>query len=67
MTTSDRTAKLAYLTQPEPGQFVLNLKFEEPGLERGQGPFERVQISRDQLRNIVADGVAMVLQVGASA
>jgi hypothetical protein len=66
MTTSDRTAKLAYLTQPEPGVYLLNLQFDEPGMARGKA-FERVEITRDQLRNIVADGVAMVLQVGASA
>lgn len=66
MSTTDRTAKLAFLTQPEPGVYLLNLQFDEPGLARGQA-FERVEISFDQLRNITSDGVVMLLKSGPSA
>lgn len=56
MITTDRIAKLAYLTQPEPGVYLLNLQFDEPGLARGQA-FERVEIAAQQLANICADGM----------
>jgi hypothetical protein len=56
MTTTDRTAKLAYLTQPEPGVYLLNLQFDEPGMARGQA-LERVEITSQQLAGICADGV----------
>lgn len=57
---TNRIAKLAFITQPEPGLFTLNLKFQEPGIERGQGPFERIKISREQLANLVADGAHLM-------
>lgn len=57
---TDRTAKLAFITEPEPGAFMLNLKFEEPWIERGQGPFERIAITRNQLSNLVADGAHLM-------
>jgi hypothetical protein len=47
-------AKLAYLTQPGPGKFVLNIQFPWD-LE-----VRRVEISRAQLGNILADGSGMV-------
>ncbi len=56
MIVTDRTAKLAFLTQPEPGRYMLNLQFDEPGMARGQS-VERVEITREQLGNLCADGV----------
>lgn len=53
---SVRVAKLAYLTQPAPGRFVLNLQLQG-GLE-----LSRVEISRAQLGNILVDGAGMALQ-----
>lgn len=58
--TINRQAKLAFITQPEPGRYAINLKYEEPGIERGQGPFERVEITREQLCNLVADGAHLM-------
>ena len=58
--THIRTAKHAYLTQPEPGRVFLNLQFNEPGITRGVARLERVELTGDQLRNILADGVGMV-------
>jgi hypothetical protein len=49
-----RPAKFAFLTQPEPGSYLLNLYVE--GEE-----FYRLQITRDQLSNIVVDGARMAL------
>lgn len=63
MSAADRTAKLAYLTQPEPGVYLLNLQFDGPGLARGQ-EFERVEITFDQLRNLTSDGVVILLKTG---
>jgi hypothetical protein len=51
-----RIAKLAYLTEPGPGKFVLNLQFE------GDIEASRVEISRAQLGNILVDGAAMAFR-----
>jgi|KBSSwiStaDraftv2_1062776.scaffolds.fasta_scaffold2059247_2 hypothetical protein len=45
-------AKLAFVTHPTPGQFVLNL---DDGKK-----FRRLEVSADQLSNIVADGARMI-------
>lgn len=49
-------AKLAYLTQPGPGKFVLNLQLPWDVEVR------RVEISRAQLGNILVDGAAMAFR-----
>lgn len=54
MITTDRTAKLAFLTVQD-GKPILNLTFDEPGMARGQA-LERVEISTAQLAGICADG-----------
>jgi hypothetical protein len=54
--SAPRTAKLAYLTQPSPGVFVLNLQFE------GDQESSLVEISRAQLGNILVDGAAMAFR-----
>ena len=52
--TDTRKAKLAFLSQSEPGVFVLNLRFET------DDPLLRVEISRAQLGNAVVDGAVML-------
>ena len=52
--TVPRTAKMAYLTQPAPGVFLLNLQIEED--------FQRVEITKAQLGSIIVDGAAMALR-----
>jgi hypothetical protein len=49
-----KTARLAYLTQPSPDVILLNLQVAED--------IERVEITRDQLRNILIDGAAMAFR-----
>lgn len=55
MITTDRTAKLAFLTTQD-GKPILNLTFEELGMARGQA-LERIEISSRQLARLCADGV----------
>ena len=55
MITTDRTAKLAFLTVQD-GKPILNLTFDELGMARGQA-LERVEITAQQLAKICADGV----------
>lgn len=62
-----RQPTLAYLTQPEPGVVYLNFKFAEPGITRGQGPFERIQLTHNQLCNMLLDGLPMALGSGLAA
>lgn len=58
-------ARLCYVTQPEPGTFLLHLQFE-PDQHRvtdvslDGSRLERVRISREQLSNIVKDGVGVL-------
>jgi hypothetical protein len=54
MITTDRTAKLAFLTVHD-GKPILNLTFEELGMARGQA-LERVEVTPQQLAGICADG-----------
>ena len=49
-------AKLAYLTTPGPGRFVLN--FQVCGCEGLQS----IEISKEHMANIVIDGAALVLR-----
>lgn len=53
--TTARPAKLAFLTQPAPGVYLLNLRVE------GED-FYRLEISRAQLGNIIVDGAGMALR-----
>jgi hypothetical protein len=55
MITTDRTAKLAYLTVID-GKPILNMTFDELGMARGQA-LERVEISTAQLARLCAEGV----------
>jgi hypothetical protein len=48
-------AKLAYLTSPAPGVFVLNYQVEGDGIAR-------VEISKAHLANILIDGTALALR-----
>jgi len=50
------TAKIAYLTTPEPGRYMLNFQ-----------PFDSellitIEVGPDQMRNILTDGVALMLR-----
>ncbi len=48
-------AKLAFLTEPSAGVFVLNFQF-------GDGEVMQLEISKAQLGNILVDGAGMALQ-----
>ena len=50
-----RQAKLAFVTQPAPGIYHLNLRAENED-------FFRLQITKEQLSNMVLDGAAIVLR-----
>lgn len=54
-------ASLCYLTQPAPGVFVLILQYPDI-VVHGLHQLIRVEISRDQLGGLVADGAAMALR-----
>jgi hypothetical protein len=63
--TSYPTARLCYVTQPEPGTLVLNLQFDRDATRVIEGMsdgahLERIQISREQLANIIKDGVGVL-------
>lgn len=49
-------AKLAYLTTPGPGRFVIN--FQVFGCEGIQS----IEISKDHMANIVIDGASLVIR-----
>jgi hypothetical protein len=49
-------AKLAYLTTPSPGRYMLNLQIY------GSEEFIRVEIARCHLVNILVDGTAVALR-----
>ncbi len=56
-----RRATLAFITEPEPGVYLLNLQFEgEPGISRGVPTLERVQISETHLALFNADCARLV-------
>jgi len=48
-------AKIAYLTTPAPGVFVLNIQV-------GNGPIQRFEISKAHLSNILIDGASVALR-----
>lgn len=49
-------AKLAYLTTPEPGTVILNVLVDDRD-------FCNIEISRDQLAGIVADGALVLARI----
>jgi hypothetical protein len=49
-------AKLAYLTQPAPGKFLLNLQ------TKGQDDITRIEVTADQVRGFIADGAVMAFR-----
>lgn len=49
-------AKLAFLTTPSPGVFVLNYQVE------GASSISRIEISKAHLANILIDGTALALR-----
>lgn len=49
-------AKLAFLTNPGPGVFILNFQME------GRESVDRIEITKAQLGNIVVDGAGMAMQ-----
>jgi hypothetical protein len=46
---------MAYLTQPAPGVILLNIQIDG-------GEFQRVEITKAQLGNIIVDGAAIALR-----
>ena len=54
--TEYKIAQLAFITEPEPGVYLLNL---DDGKK-----FTRVQINEDQLKNLISDGARMKFQTG---
>ncbi len=51
-----KSARLAYLTFPSPGRYVLNVQPE------GEEGCQRFEISRAHLANIIIDGTALALR-----
>ena len=49
-------AKLAYLTTPDPGRYLLN--FQPFGSEE----LISIEVGPDQMRNILTDGVSLMLR-----
>lgn len=49
-------AKIAYLTSPAPGRFILNFQ------EEGKSGIERFEISQAHLANIIIDGTSLALR-----
>lgn len=63
--TSYPTARLAYLTRPDSETVLLNLQFDREAsrvieIDSAGQQIERVQINRDQLANIIKDGVGVL-------
>jgi hypothetical protein len=49
-------AKLAYLTTPAPGRYMLNFQ------SFGSAELVSIEVGPDQMRNILTDGVALMLR-----
>jgi hypothetical protein len=49
-------AKLAYLTSPGPGRYMLNIQMF------GSDELQRFEIGPDHMRNILSDGVPLMLK-----
>lgn len=54
--TQYREAKLAFISEPEPGLYLLNV---DDGKK-----FLRIQINENQLKNLISDGARMKFQTG---
>ena len=49
-------ARLAYMTSPDPGRYVLNIQ------AFGSEDITAIEIGPDQMRNILIDGVTLMLR-----
>lgn len=49
-------AKLAYLTTPDPGRYILNFQ------PFGSDELVSIEVGPDQMRNILTDGVTLMLR-----
>ena len=49
-------SKLAYLTTPDPGRYMLNFQLF------GSDELITIEVGPDQMRNILIDGVALMLR-----
>lgn len=49
-------AKLGYLTTPDPGRYVFNFQ------TFGSDELLKIEVSPDQMRNILIDGVTLMLR-----
>ena len=49
-------AKLAYLTTPDPGRYMLNFQ------PFGSDELISIEVGPDQMRNILSDGVSLMLR-----
>lgn len=49
-------ANLAYLTNPSPGRFLLNIQVH------GQDDITRIEVTANQVRGFIADGAAMAFR-----
>lgn len=49
-------SKIAYLTTPDPGRYVLNFQ------TFGSDELISIEVGPDQMRNILADGVSLMLR-----
>lgn len=56
-------AKLAFLSQPEPDKLVLIIQTEgKTGISRGLAETQQFEITRGMLRNMVVDGIAVLME-----
>jgi hypothetical protein len=49
-------SKIAYLTTPDPGRYVLNIQ------PFGSDELMSIEIAPEQMRNILSDGVSLMLR-----
>ena len=49
-------AKLAYLTTPAPGRYMMNFQLF------GSDELISIEVGQDQMRNILSDGVSLMLR-----
>jgi len=49
-------AKIAYLTTPDPGRYMLNFQLF------GSDELISIEVGPDQMRNILSDGVSLMLR-----
>ena len=66
--TNPPVARLAFITEPEPGTFLLNLQFGKDAPRvidtmDDEHRYERVEITHDQLRNLATDATRMAVRL----